>query len=179
MFLGSYDASGVVEFDNVSIQELYIPRLADLSGYTGTVSEEHPALEVGHNFAPTVTTYPSALTFMDRSNSTYWTSLATSGVTYDSGNKSGWEETDQTISNMWDWGTAVTKNMIYNACDPSMIITNASGGLVLNASGYPTYKGDDSDVTAFQMVLIYMTERTATEAVKVVEYLNKQDFKEK
>lgn len=42
-----------IEVDNITIQEIYIPRLADDSGYAATVSEEHPAKEGWHNGAET------------------------------------------------------------------------------------------------------------------------------
>jgi len=95
--------SGNIWLDDVSLKEAYAPRLDDLSGYTRTVSEEHPALVKGLNGADVVITMPQELACFDRSNITYFNSLAASGPTYDSSNPSGWHFEDFTEENFSAW----------------------------------------------------------------------------
>ena len=153
------------------------PVVSSVTGYTKV--SEHPALEVGHNGAPVVTTPPSSLIMMDRNNATVFNNSARTGVTFDSGNTSGWEFSDLTIDNIISWTNAGYLHRVYDAMKESLVVVDASGNFVTDASGFVTVAGADDDTVAMERLLIYGTQKTASEDNKVFVYEEKSTFEEK
>ena len=169
---GSGGVSGYVEFNDVKMTELPIPRLADNSGFADTVAEEHLA-GTWNNMPESYFRFPTTLSddIMDKSDVGIWSADIRASVHYDSLNKNDWHSSELVQAYLDDNINPTYKNRIFVADNNTTFIKDGSS-FITDSGAYVVELGDGS--TQSKQVLVYNTEQTGEALEKIIKYLSKE-----
>ena len=171
-YLGSADATGWVEFDNVSVREVAVPRLANNSGFPAAVAEEHLA-GTWSNMSENYFRFKDTLTsdIMDKSKVDIWSADVRSSVYYDSSNPRDWHSSELIQEYLDDNINPTYKNRVFVADNNTTFVKDGSDW-VMDGADYVVEFGDGA--TQGKQILIYNVEQTGKDLEKIIKFLSKE-----
>jgi len=166
IFQNGSAGNSYVEFDDITVKEAFIPRLADDSGFADTVTEEHLA-GYWNNMPESYFRFPSGLTddIMDKSDVTIWSADVRSSAHYDSGNPRDWHSAELTLDFIATNINPTYKNRIFVCDNQAQYIDPPT-----KSGDYYVYSPNSNNAIRGQNLLIYSVSQTDPNLIRIVRY---------